>query len=42
MLEDDLCRIIAGLGKKTKNLFMFAECYSGGVLDLKVMEVASE
>ena len=35
MVDDDLCKLVAGFGKKTKNLFMFAECYSGGVLDLK-------
>ena len=35
LLDDDLCRLVTRFGKNTKNLFMFAECYSGGVLDLK-------
>ena len=35
LLDDELCRLVARFGKNTKNLFMFAECYSGGVLDLK-------
>ena len=33
LLDDDLCRLVARFGKNTRNLFMFAECYSGGVLD---------
>ena len=35
MLDDDLCKLVAGFDKKTKSLFMLAECYSAGVLDLK-------
>ena len=35
MLNDDVCRLIAWFGKKTGHLFMFAECCTGGVLDLK-------
>ena len=35
LLDDELCRLVARFGKNTKNLFMFAECYSGGALDLK-------
>ena len=35
LLDDDLCQLVARFGKNTRNLFMFAECYSGGVLDLK-------
>ena len=35
LLDDDLCQLVARFGKNTRNLFMFAECYSGGALDLK-------
>ena len=35
MLDDELCELVARFDKRTKNLFMFAECYSGGALDLK-------
>ena len=35
MLDDELRRLIAGFCKKTKYLFMIAECYSEGVLNSK-------
>ena len=42
MLDDELCELDARFDKRTKNLFMFAECYSGGTLDLKFLQVSGE
>lgn len=35
IVDDALCKMIARFKRETKNLFMFAECYSGGAIDLK-------
>ena len=42
MQDDELSELVASFDKRTKNLFMFAECYSGGTLDLKFLQVSGE
>ena len=42
IIDVALCEMIAGFSKETKHLIMFAECYSGGAVDLKYYVIKVE